>query len=720
MPDFKVVSQMTPRGDQPQAIDRLTENIHRGQKFNVLLGATGTGKTFTMAHVVERINKPTLVISHNKTLAAQLYEEFKDLFPKNAVEYFVSYYDYYQPEAYIPQRDIYIEKDASRNDDLDRLRLSATTSLSSRRDVLIVASVSCIFGLGSPEEYQKMVAAVRVGDAADRQELLRKLIALRYDRNDVNFKRGTFRVRGDTIEIHPAYEEFGYQIEFFGDQVDAIHLINPTTGDALSPVEQVFIFPAVHYVADEGTIEAAAGGIRKELDQRLIEFRNAGKLLEAQRLAARTKYDIEMLLEVGFCPGIENYSRHLDGRAPGEKPYTLIDYFGDDFLLVIDESHVTVPQVRAMYNGDRSRKEVLVEHGFRLPSALDNRPLRFDEFEAMWKQVVFVSATPAQYELQCTGGEIVEQIIRPTGLVDPRVEVRPARGQVADLLAEIGKRVAAGERTLITTLTKRLAEDLSQYVRNEGFRCQYLHSEVDTLERVDILRELREGKFDVLVGVNLLREGLDLPEVSLVAILDADKEGFLRSATSLVQTIGRCARNVNAQVFLYGDRVTGAMKQAIDETNRRRDTQLAYNAEHGITPETIRKEIRTVLADQLRARKVAREAIHVNEREFDLLELIAHLEEEMYKAAEELEFEKAARLRDRIQALRNEAEGQAEKADEADARRKGGGGAAGPGKVGRDDGVGRDDAHRGAADVDVDEEEYTLPKKTGRHGRKMR
>jgi len=721
MPDFKVVSNMTPRGDQPQAIERLAENIRRGQKFNVLLGATGTGKTFTMAHVVQRINKPTLVISHNKTLAAQLYEEFKELFPENAVEYFVSYYDYYQPEAYIPQRDIYIEKDASRNDDLDRLRLSATTSLSSRRDVLIVASVSCIFGLGSPQEYQKMVAAVRVGDAVDRQELLRKLVALQYDRNDVNFKRGTFRVRGDTLDVYPAYEEFGYQIEFFGDQVDAIHLINPTTGDALSSVEQVFIFPAVHYVADEGTIEAAARGIRKELDQRLIEFRNAGKLLEAQRLAARTKYDIEMLLEVGFCPGIENYSRHLDGRSAGERPYTLMDYFGDDFLLVIDESHVSVPQVRAMFNGDRSRKEVLVEHGFRLPSALDNRPLRFEEFEAMWKQVVFVSATPAEYELRCTGGEVVEQIIRPTGLVDPLLEVRPARGQVADLLAEIRKRVAAGERTLITTLTKRLAEDLSEYVRNEGFRCQYLHSEVDTLERVDILRELREGKFDVLVGVNLLREGLDLPEVSLVAILDADKEGFLRSATSLVQTIGRCARNVNAQVFLYGDRVTDAMKQAIDETNRRRETQLAYNAEHGITPETIRKEIRTALADQLRARKVAREAIHVSERDFDLLELIAHLEEEMYKAAEELEFEKAARLRDRIQALRNEAESQAEKADEAEARRKSGQAAAlGLADIAAPAGAGDGRGAVGARDVERDEAEYTPPKKTGRRGRKMR
>ena len=715
MPDFKVVSNMVPRGDQPEAIDRLTENVRRGQKFNVLLGATGTGKTFTMAHVIERINKPALVISHNKTLAAQLYEEFKELFPENAVEYFVSYYDYYQPEAYIPQRDIYIEKDASRNDDLDRLRLSATTSLSSRRDVVIVASVSCIFGLGSPEEYQKMVAALRVGDVVDRDELLRKLVSLRYDRNDVDFKRGTFRVRGDTLDVYPAYEEFGYQIEFFGDQVDAMHLMNPTTGDALSAVEQVFIFPAVHYVADEGAIESAAHCIRAELDQRLIEFRNAGKLLEAQRLAARTKYDIEMLLEVGFCPGIENYSRHLDGRSPGDRPYTLIDYFGDDFLLAIDESHVTIPQIRAMYNGDRSRKSVLVEHGFRLPSAMDNRPLKFEEFEAMWKQVVFVSATPADYELQCTGGEIVEQIIRPTGLVDPQVEVRPARGQVADLLAEIRKRVATGERTLITTLTKRLAEDLAEYVRNEGFSCQYLHSEVDTLDRVDILRELREGKFDVLVGVNLLREGLDLPEVSLVAILDADKEGFLRSATSLIQTIGRCARNVNAQVFLYGDRVTKSMKQAIDETDRRRETQIAYNAEHGITPETIRKEIRTALADQLRARKVAREAIHVSESEFDVLEFIARLEEEMYKAAEELEFEKAARLRDRIQTLRADAESEAEKADEAEARRKGGSGGGAPVVPGQ---AVPDEA--GGVDRDLDEAEYTSPKKTGRRGRKAR
>ena len=659
MPDLKVVSDMTPKGDQPAAIERLVENVRRGQKYNVLLGVTGSGKTFTMAHVVEKINKPALVISHNKTLAAQLYEEFKDLFPHNAVEYFVSYYDYYQPEAYIPQRDIYIEKDASRNDDLDRLRLSATTSLSARKDVLIVASVSCIFGLGSPEEYQKMVVALRVGDAVDREEMLRRFVSLQYDRNDVNFKRGTFRVRGDTVEIHPAYEQFGYQIEMFGEQIDAIHLINPLTGDPLSEVDQVFIFPAVHYVAEENTLERASACIKKELDQRLIELRNAGKLLEAQRLAARTRYDIEMMLEVGYCPGIENYARHLDGRQPGEKPYTLIDYFGEDFLLIIDESHVTIPQIRAMYHGDHSRKEVLVEHGFRLPSAMDNRPLTFDEFERMWKQVVFVSATPAPYELERSAGEIVEQIIRPTGLVDPALEVRPARGQVADLVAEIGKRVASGERTLITTLTKRLAEDLAEFIRAEGYRCKYLHSEINTLERVDILRELREGRFDVLVGVNLLREGLDLPEVSLVAILDADKQGFLRSATSLIQTIGRCARNVNAQVFLYGDTVTAAMKQAIDETDRRRELQLQYNQENGITPETIRKEIRTALADQLRARQVAREAIRVNEDQYDRMELIGRLEEEMYQAAEELEFERAARLRDRVDELKREEEQQA-------------------------------------------------------------
>ena len=652
MPEFKVISKMKPQGDQPQAIQQLVRNFKRGQKHNVLLGVTGSGKTFTMAHVIEKLNKPTLVISHNKTLAAQLYEEFKDLFPDNAVEYFVSYYDYYQPEAYIPQRDIYIEKDASRNEDLERLRLSATTSLSSRRDTIIVASVSCIFGLGSPEEYKRSVVPLRVGQACDRDELLRQFVLLQYERNDVNFKRGAFRVRGDTIDLYPAYEQFGYQIEMFGDRIDAIRLINPTTGDELSSAEQAFIFPAVHYVADEDTIQRAAKGILAELENRLIELKNQGKLLEAQRLSARTRYDVEMLLEVGYCSGIENYSRHLDGRAPGQRPYTLIDYFGDDFLLFLDESHVSLPQLRAMFNGDRSRKEVLVEHGFRLPSALDNRPLRFEEFQSMWKQVMFVSATPGDWEIQLAGGEVVEQIIRPTGLVDPAIEVRPARGQVADLLAEIGKRVESGERTLITALTKRLSEDLAEYVRQEGYRCKYLHSEIETLDRVDILKELREGKFDVLVGVNLLREGLDLPEVSLVAILDADKEGFLRSATSLIQTIGRCARNVNAQVILYADTVTDSMRKAIDETDRRREIQLAYNAEHHITPQTIRKAIRSALSDQLRARKVAMEAIHAGQEELDQMEFIAQLEQEMFDAAEALEFEKAAAIRDKIKQLK--------------------------------------------------------------------
>jgi len=652
MPALEVISEMTPRGDQPRAIAELTRKLNAGDRHSVLLGVTGSGKTFTMAHVIANLGKPTLIISHNKTLAAQLFEEFRELMPRNAVEYFVSYYDYYQPEAYIPQRDIYIEKDASRNDDLDRLRLSATASLSARKDVVIVASVSCIFGLGKPEDYKKMVVPLRVGDTVERDELLRRFVEIQYDRNDVDFKRGTFRVRGDTIELYPAYEQFGYRIELFGDTIDAIHLVNPTSGENLSSAPSAFLFPAVHYVAPEDTVEQAVAGIREELENQLIKLRNAGKLLEAQRLSARTRYDIEMMMEVGYCPGIENYSRHLDGRAPGERPYTLIDYFGDDFLLIIDESHVTLPQLRAMYNGDRSRKEVLVEHGFRLPSALDNRPLMFEEFERMYKQVVFVSATPGPYELELTGGEVVEQIIRPTGLVDPAIEVRPASEQVSDLLAEIGKRVEAGERTLITTLTKRLAEDLSEFIAREGYRCKYLHSEIDTLERVEILRDLRAGEFDVLVGVNLLREGLDLPEVSLVAILDADKEGFLRSETSLVQTIGRCARNVNATVLLYGDTVTESMRRAITETDRRRTAQLAYNTEHDITPETVRKAIRTSLAQEVSAHRIAREAINAGEDEYDREQLIVELEAEMLAAAEELEFERAAALRDRIAVLK--------------------------------------------------------------------
>jgi excinuclease ABC subunit B len=652
MGEFKVISDMTPNGDQPEAIERLVRNFRQGQKKNVLLGVTGSGKTFTMAHVIEKLQLPTLVISHNKTLAAQLYEEFKGLFPQNAVEYFVSYYDYYQPEAYIAARDIYIEKDASRNDDLERLRLSTTTSLSHRKDVVIVSSVSCIFGLGSPDEYKKMVIAMSVGQEVERHELLRRLVGLHYKRNDIAFERGTFRVRGDTIDIYPAYEQFGYQIELFGDTIDKIRLIHPTTGDELSSTEKAFIFPAVHYIAEDDTIERAVVGIKEELENRLIVLRNEGKLLEAQRLAARTRYDIEMMLETGTCQGIENYSCYLDGRPSGTKPYTLIDYFGDEFLLLIDESHVTIPQIRAMFNGDRSRKQVLVDHGFRLPSAMDNRPLRFAEFEELWEGVVFVSATPADYELELCGGEVVEQVIRPTGLVDPQIEVRPASGQVADLLTEIGARVAVGERTLITTLTKRLAEDLSEYIKAEGFKCCYLHSEVKTIERVEILRDLRAGEYDVLVGVNLLREGLDLPEVSLVGILDADKQGFLRSATSLIQTIGRCARNVNALVLLYGDRVSDAMKKAIDETDRRRTVQEAYNAEHNITPETIKKAISVTLTDESQAREVARQAIHATENEYDRVELITELEREMLRAAEDLEFERAARLRDEIAELK--------------------------------------------------------------------
>ena len=670
MPELKVISEMRPRGDQPQAIEQLVRRIRAGEKYSVLLGVTGSGKTFTMANVIEHIGKPTLVISHNKTLAAQLYEEFKGLFPNNAVEYFVSYYDYYQPEAYIPQRDIYIEKDASKNEDLDRLRLSATTSLSGRKDVVIVASVSCIFGLGKPEDYQRMVVPVRVGATIERDELLRRFVDIQYDRNDVNFKRGTFRVRGDTVELYPAYEQYGYRIDLFGDTIDAVHLIHPTTGDVLSSVDQAFIFPAVHYVAPGDSIERAVAGIREELEARLITLRNAGKLLEAQRLSARTRYDMEMMVEVGYCPGIENYARHIDGRAPGERPYTLIDYFGDDFLLIIDESHVSIPQVRAMYNGDRSRKGVLVEHGFRLPSALDNRPLRFEELQEMWKHVVFVSATPAPFELELTGGEVAEQIIRPTGLVDPQIEVRPAAGQVADLLEEVRRRIETGERTLITTLTKRLSEDLAEYITAEGFRCKYLHSEIDTLDRVDILNDLRAGAFDVLVGVNLLREGLDLPEVSLVAILDADKEGFLRSETSLVQTIGRCARNVNARVLLYADVVTESMRRAMGETERRREAQVKYNADNDIQPETIRKAIRNSLAQEVGARRTAREAVHASESEYDQDELIAELEAEMLTAAEELEFERAAQLRDRIMRLK----GEGEPAGEAPPKKTGRGG----------------------------------------------
>jgi excinuclease ABC subunit B len=653
MPEFEINKTMKPAGDQPEAIARLTAALRANKKYQTLMGVTGSGKTFTMANVIAAVNKPTLVISHNKTLAAQLYEEFRELFPNNAVEYFVSYYDYYQPEAYIPQRDIYIEKDASKNADLDRLRLSTTTSLSTRRDCIIVASVSCIFGLGSPEDYKASVVAARVGDTVDRNELLGRLADIQYERNDIEFQRGKFRVRGDVVELYPSYESFAVRFEFFGDQIEKITYINPTSGEILADEEQVFIYPAQHYVTGGDRLVSAVEGIKAELKQRLMELKSQAKLLEAQRLEARTKYDIEMLEEVGFCSGIENYARHLAGLQPGAKPYTLIDYFPEDFLLFIDESHVTIPQLRGMWAGDRSRKQVLVEHGFRLPSALDNRPLRFEEFAEKWNKVIFVSATPGPFEMENCNHEVVEQIIRPTGLIDPEIFVHPAANQVSHLLGEIEKRVKVKERVLVTTLTKKMAEDLSGYIAKKGFRCRYLHSEIETLERVEILRDLRQGKFDVLVGINLLREGLDLPEVSLVAILDADKEGFLRSETSLVQTIGRTARNVNATVFLYADTVTDSMQKAIDETERRRKIQLRYNKEHNITPETIRKEIRSGLALEFKARKAAREAVRFEESQFEKVELASQIEKEMLEAAEALDFERAAYLRDRLRELKD-------------------------------------------------------------------
>ncbi|HEG44071.1 MAG TPA: excinuclease ABC subunit UvrB [Phycisphaerales bacterium] len=651
MSNFKIHSPFKPCGDQPAAIDRLYDGLSGGKSFQTLLGVTGSGKTFTMANVIARYGKPALVISHNKTLAAQLYEELKELFPDNAVEYFVSYYDYYQPEAYIPQRDIYIEKDASRNDDLDRLRLSTTTSLLSRDDVIIVASVSCIFGLGSPEDYQASVIAVRVGDTIERNDLLGRLNDLQYNRNDIDFSRGTFRVRGDVVELWPSYESFGIRFEFFGDEIEKISYINTVSAETLASESQVFIYPAKHYIMPAERIGAAVEGIKAELDEQLMKFRHEGKLLEAQRLEARTKYDIEMITEVGYCSGIENYARHMSGLPVGSKPFTLMDYFPDDFLLFIDESHVSIPQIRAMYAGDRSRKTVLVEHGFRLPSALDNRPLRFDEFEDCFKHVVFLSATPADFELE-RSGEIVEQIIRPTGLVDPQIFVHPASKQIPHLVGEIEKRIKANERVLVTTLTKRLAEDLSSFLARKNFRCRYLHSDIKTLERVEILRDLRSGEFDVLVGINLLREGLDLPEVSLVAILDADKEGFLRSQTALIQTIGRAARNVNAAVILYGDKVTNSMQKAIDETDRRRKIQLKYNADNNITPETIKKEIRRGLTEQFKARKTAQEAIHFSDEEFDRTQIAVQIEKEMLEAAEQLDFERAAFLRDQLKELK--------------------------------------------------------------------
>ena len=654
---FSLVADFAPQGDQPQAIAQLVDGIERGLRQQVLLGVTGSGKTFTMAHVAAAVNRPTLVIAPNKTLAAQLYNEFKGLFPDNAVRYFVSYYDYYQPEAYVPSTDTYIEKDASINDEIDKMRHSATKALLERNDVLIVASVSCIYGLGSPEAYFDMLLFLERAAAADRDAVLRKLVDIQYERNDIDFHRGTFRVRGDVVEIFPVSEETrAIRVEFFGDTIDAIAEIDPLRGRVLRRLDKIAIYPASHYVTTSDRMEQAVVAIRDELKQRLAELRAANKLLEAQRLEQRTMYDLEMLAEMGFCSGIENYSRHLTGRAPGEAPPTLLNYFPSDCLMFIDESHVTVPQIGGMYRGDRSRKETLVEYGFRLPSALDNRPLNFQEFEALNAVTVYVSATPGAYELQRAGGVVVEQLIRPTGLMDPEVEVRPAGQQVDDLLEEIRTRVAASERVLVTTLTKKMAEDLTDYYHELGVRVRYLHSDIETLERVNVIRDLRRGEFDVLVGINLLREGLDLPEVSLVAILDADKEGYLRSERSLIQTIGRAARNVHGTVIMYADRVTESMRRALDETRRRRTIQAAYNAEHGIVPQTIQKAIALPWAEAAEADYVDLTEVAESAESYaialpDIPKRVAALQREMRAAAANLDFERAAGLRDDIQRL---------------------------------------------------------------------
>ncbi len=649
MPQFQLTSEFDPAGDQPEAICQLVAGLQQDRREQVLMGVTGSGKTFTMANIIQQVQRPTLVLSHNKTLAAQLYGEFKDFFPHNAVSYFVSYYDYYQPEAYIPQRDIYIEKDASINEEIDRMRLATTSSLVSRRDVIVVASVSCIYGLGSPEDYKQMMIGLSVGQVVERDDVLARLIDIQYERKDYDPERAKFRVRGDSVEIWPSYEEFAYRVEFWGDEIEALSIIDPTSGTVIDKLQQIYIYPAKHFVLPEERIENAVDQIRKELTSRLTLFKEQGKMLEAQRLNARTRYDIEMMLEMGYCSGIENYSQPLSGRPPGSPPNTLFDFFPDDYLLFIDESHATIPQIGAMYNGDRARKTTLVEHGFRLPSALDNRPLKFEEWQERAKQVVYVSATPGKWELEQTGGEVVEQVVRPTGLLDPVIEVVPARGQVPHLLEQIKERATAGERVLVTTLTKRLAEDLSTYLCEQGVLCKWLHSELDAFERVELLRDLRQGRFDALIGVNLLREGLDLPEVSLVAILDADKEGFLRSETSLMQTIGRAARNVNSKVILYADKVTDSMQRSIDETERRRQVQQEYNKAHGITPTTIKKAIRAGIEAEQEAHAAANAAVgRSDETQYITEEYISELEKEMYEAAEAMEFERAAAIRDRI------------------------------------------------------------------------
>jgi excinuclease ABC subunit B len=653
---FRVVAPFEPAGDQPKAIQELVSGIQSGMKHQTLLGVTGSGKTYTIAKVVEAVQKPTLVLAHNKTLAAQLCSEFREFFPHNAVHYFVSYYDYYQPEAYVPTSDTYIEKDSSINDEIDRLRHAATSALLERRDVIIVASVSCIYGLGSPEDYSGMTFSLRNGEFRDRDHILRRLVGIQYERNDIGFARGTFRVRGDVIEINPVGSESVIRIEMFGDEIERIQEIDPITGEVLEQREELTIYPASHFITPEEKLKRALPAIEEELEARLTYLRSQNKLLEAQRLEQRTRYDLEMLAELGYCTGVENYSAPLSGRGPGETPATLLDYFPKDYLMVIDEAHVTIPQVRAMYFGDRSRKENLVEYGFRLPSALDNRPLKFSEFEAHMNQVIYVSATPGPYEKE-RSEQIVEQVIRPTGLVDPEVVVRPVKGQIDDLLDEIGIVLKRGERVLVTTLTKRMAEDLTQYFTEVGLKVRYLHSDVETLDRIEILRELRQGVFDVLVGINLLREGLDLPEVSLVAILDADQEGFLRSSTSLVQTIGRAARNVAGKVIMYADRITDSMRYAIDETNRRRAIQLEHNERMGITPASIEKAIKDI-AQELPEDKVAEEKPDYDARRKgslkEVLELIQEMEEEMYRAAQDLDFERAAELRDEIKELRIE------------------------------------------------------------------
>lgn len=656
MNKFKLVAPYKPQGDQPLAIKDLVAGINRGENYQTLLGVTGSGKTFTMANIIEKINKPTLILSHNKTLAAQLFAEFKQFFPDNAVEFFISYYDYYQPEAYIPSSDTYIEKDSSVNDEIDRLRLKATSSLLSRKDVIVVASVSCIYGIGSPSDYQEMLVTFKKGQMINRQDFLMKLVDIQYTRNDFDFQRATFRVRGDVIDVFPAYEEYAYRIEFFGNEIEQIQVIDPLTGKTKNEIDKAVVFPAKHFVTTAEKMTIATEKIKDELKARLEILRKDGKLLEAQRLEMRTNFDLEMIQEVGYCSGIENYSRHFSGRNEGEPPYTLLSFFPDDFLMFVDESHQSFPQVNAMYNGDRSRKEMLVEHGFRLPSALDNRPLKFAEFEERIKQVIAVSATPSQYELEKSGGSFVEQVIRPTGLIDPEIEIRPVATQIDDLIAEVKERTKQGERTLITTLTKRMSEDLADYLNAAGVRVRYIHSEIDALERVGILRDLRLAEFDALVGINLLREGLDLPEVSLVAVLDADKEGFLRSYVSLMQTAGRAARNVGGKVIFYADKITDSMKKTIDESSRRKSKQLEYNKQHGISPKTILKSAEEILRSTAVA-DVRKNQTYVSDVKIDYgknlsnEEMIKRIEKDMRTAAINLEFEKAAALRDEIKRL---------------------------------------------------------------------